>query len=127
MNENCPVEASNLNNPGQRFQEFSGLNFNIPCNTCEFFHFDDLPATIQTKCHAASACMRQLGFTPIDDFTFLHPPPTGTTASTKIVSPLRPPSVVNPDCNDSATAGSMSILTHNAVDNEISSHTSHLN
>jgi hypothetical protein len=127
MNENCPVEASNLNNPSQHFQEVSGLNFNIPCNTREFFHFDDLPATIQTKRHAASACMRQLGFIPIDDFTFLHPPPTGTTASTNIVSPLHPPSVVNPDCNDSATAGSMSILTHNAVDNEISSHASHLN
>jgi hypothetical protein len=105
MNENCPVEASNLNNPSQHFQEVSaGLNFNIPHNTHEFFHFNDLPATIETKRHAASARMRQLGFTPIDNFTFLHPPPTGTIASTNIVSPLHPPSVVNPDCNYSATA-----------------------
>jgi hypothetical protein len=127
MIENCPVKASNLNNPSQSFQEVSGLNFNIPCNTHEFFHFDDLPTTIQTKRHAASARMCQLGFTPIDNFIFLHPPPTGTTASTNIVSPLHPPSVVNLDCNDSATANSMSILTHTAVDNEISSHASHLN
>jgi hypothetical protein len=89
MNEHCPVEASNLNNPSQRFQEVSGLNFNNPCSTCEFFHFNDLPATIQTKRHAASARMRQLGFTPIDNFTFLHPPPTGTTAPTNIISPCR--------------------------------------
>jgi hypothetical protein len=127
MNENCPSKALNLNNPSRCFQETSGLNFNIPCNTHEFFHFDDLPATIQAKCHAASACMHQLGFTPIDDFTFLHPPPTGTTTSTYIVSPLHPPSVVHPDCNDSATADSMSVLTHTAVNDEISPHASHLN
>ncbi len=126
MNENCPVKASSLNNPSQRFQEVSGLNFNIPRNTHEFFHFDDLPTTIQTKCHAASARMRQLGFTPIDDFTFLHPPPTGTTTTTNIVSPLHPQSVVNPiamilqpliQCPYSP------IL----LSTKISSHTSHLN
>jgi hypothetical protein len=127
MNENCPVKASNLKNPSQCFQEVSGLNFNIPCNTHEFFHFNDLPATIQTKHHAASAHMRQLGFTPIDDFTFLHLPPTGTTTSTNIVSPLHTLSVVNTNCNDSATANSMSILTNTAVDGTISSHASHLN
>jgi hypothetical protein len=127
MNENCRIKSSNLNNHSQHFQEVSGLNFNIPRNTHEFFHFDDLPANIQTKRHAASVRMHQLGFTPIDNFTFLHPPPTGTTASTNIVSPLHPPSVVNPDCDDSATANSMSILTHNAANDKISSHASHLN
>jgi hypothetical protein len=127
MNENCPIKASNLNNPSQHVQEVSGLNFNISYNTHEFFHFNDLPATIQAKHHAASAPMHQLGFTPIDDFTFLHLPPTGTTASTNIVAPLHPPSVVNLGCNDSATANLMSILTHTAVNDEISFHASHLN
>ena len=109
-----PVKASNLNNPSRRFQEVSGLTFNIPCITHEFFHFDDLPTTIQATRRAASACMRQLGLTPIDDFTFIHPPPTvATTSPPSILSPLHPPSVVDQDCDDSTTADSMSILTHN--------------
>jgi hypothetical protein len=75
MNENCPIEASNLNNPSRRFQEVSGLTFNIPRNTNEFLHFDDLPAAIQATRRAASECMYQyqLGLMPIDDFTFLAP------------------------------------------------------
>jgi len=73
MNENCPIEASNLNNPCRRFQEVSGLTFNIPCNTNEFLHFDDLPAAIHATHRAASERMYQLGLTPIDDFTFLAP------------------------------------------------------
>ena len=42
MNKNCPAKASNLINPSQRFQEVSGLTFNIPRNTHKFFHFDDI-------------------------------------------------------------------------------------
>ena len=127
MNKNCPVEASNLNNPSRHFQEVSGLTFNIPRNTHEFFHFDDLPDTVQANLHAASARMRQLGLTPIDDFTFLHPPPNVTTTSPNIVSPLHPPSVINWNCNDSITADSMSILTHAAINDDVLSHASHLN
>jgi hypothetical protein len=127
INKNCPVKASNLNNPSRHFQEVSGLTFNIPRNTHEFFHFNDLPATVQDNHRAASACMHQLGLTPIDDFTFLHPPPNVTTTSPNIVSHLHPPSVINRNCNDSITANSMSILTHAAVDDDISSHASHLN
>jgi hypothetical protein len=127
MNKNCPVKASNLNNPSQHFQEVSGLTFNIPRNTCEFFHFDDLPDTVQANSHAASARMRQLGLTPIDDFTFLHPQPNVTTTSPNIVSPLHPPSVINRNCDDSITADSMSIFTHAAINHDILSHASHLN
>jgi hypothetical protein len=38
MNENCPVEASNLNNPSQLFQEVSGLCLTVPCNTHKIFY-----------------------------------------------------------------------------------------
>jgi hypothetical protein len=127
MNKNFPDEASNLNNPSRRFQEVSGLTFNIPLNTHEFFHFDDLPDTVQANRRAASARMCQLGLTPIDDFTFLHPPPNVTTTSPNIISPLHPPSVINRNCNDSITANSMSILTHAAINDDILSHASHLN
>jgi hypothetical protein len=134
-NENCPVEASNLNNPSWCFQEVSGLNSNIPCNTREFLHFDNLPPTIQASRHAASARMIQLGLTPIDDFTFLRSPPTDTTTSPTIVSPKQPsptvtsPSIVNPNHDDSTTINSMSILLHadNAIDDDIFSQASHLN
>ncbi len=135
MNENCPVEASNLNNPSRHFQEVSGLNFNIPCNTHEFLHFDNLPPTIQASRRAASARMIQLGLTPINDFTFLRSPPTDTTTSPTIVSPKQPsptvtsPSVVNPNHNNSTTVDLMSILSHadNAIYDDISSQASHLN
>ncbi len=71
MNENCPVEASNLTNPSRRFQEASGLNFTIPHNTCEFFYFDNLSTSIQESRRAASKCMNDLGLTPIDNVTFI--------------------------------------------------------
>jgi hypothetical protein len=124
MNENCPIEASNLNNPSRRFQEVSGLTFNIPRNTNEFFHFDDLPAAIQATRRAASERMYQLGLTPIDDFTFLGPlqntpPPT--------VSPFHPPSVIDRAHDASMNADSMSLLSHTAIDEDMSYQTSNLN
>ena len=127
MNENCPAEASNLNNPSRRFQEVSGLTFNIPRNTNEFFHFDDIPAAIQATHIAASERMYQLGLTPIDDFTFLDPQQNAPTTSPPTVSPFHPPSVIDRACDASMNADSMSLLSHTAIDEDMSSHTSNLN
>jgi hypothetical protein len=127
MNENCPIEASNLNNPSRRFQEVSGLTFNIPRNTNEFFHFDDLPATIQATRRDASERMYQLGLTPIDDFTFLAPQQNAPTTSPPTVSPFHPPSVIDRACDDSIHAESMSLLSNTAIDEDMSSHASNLN
>ena len=127
MNENCPIKASNLNNPSRHFHEVSGLTFNIPRNTNEFLHFDDLPAVIQATHRAASECMYQLGLTPIDDFTFIATQQNAPTTYPPTVSPFHPPSVIDRTCDDSINAESMSILSHTAIDEDMSSHASNLN
>jgi hypothetical protein len=39
MNENCPVEASNLNNSSRLLQEVSGLCSTVPPNTLQILQF----------------------------------------------------------------------------------------
>ena len=101
MNENCPAECTNLNNPCPRFQETEGLNFIPPaCSVRAIVHYADLEPEIRLKRDTSSDRMRALSCTPIDGYTFLHDhdPDTAhwihrsvTTANTHSVRPPDPP------------------------------------
>ncbi len=93
MNENCPVEALNLNNPSQLFQEVVCLCFTVPCKTQKFFYFDDLPKAINAKQWTASKWMNDIGLTPIADFTFIDQTPTAFT--TACPTSTHPPNQIN--------------------------------
>ena len=101
MNENCPAECTNLNNPCPRFQETEGLNFiPPPCSARAIVHYADLEPNIRLKRDTSSNRMRALSCTPIDGYTFLHhhDPDTAhwirraaTTAATHYARPPDPP------------------------------------
>jgi hypothetical protein len=101
MNENCPAECTNLNNPCPRFQETEGLNFIPPaCSVRAIVHYADLESDIRLKRDTCSQRMRALSCTPIDGYTFLphHDPDTAhwitrslTTADTRFIPPPEQP------------------------------------
>ena len=85
MNNNCPAECSNLNNPCPRFQEIQGLNFTPPaCTVRAFVHYSDLTQDIRSLRDASSNRMTNMCCTPIDGYTFLdnHDPTTSRWMTT---------------------------------------------